>query len=340
MIKKELLQQNAVKAFIAFLIANTIWAAASPVIKLTLNDIPVFTFLLFRFLIVCIILLPFIIVELRKNPIDRRDVFNLIILGILSQGSLALFFMGLNWTSSIDAVVIGVIAPLLAVMAGHHFFNEKVTDGTKMGIAIATFGTLLVIFEPILGTNAVVPGQPSIFYRLLGNGLILTYQIMFTLYILWSKMVMGEKSIELREDLRHLNIKPMHKKYNPNLITMITFYAACAMFIPFAVLEHAGYFGGQTFTLLSLTNSSILGLIYMALLSSIVAYFLFQWALDISSVEESALHVYLTPILTIPFAYLILNELPTKGTLIGCIIIAVGVLIAEKFKPTTIVAKK
>ncbi len=323
------LPKNVLKAYTWFTVANLIWAAATPIIKVTLADIPPLTFLMFRFVIVAVILLPFVIVEIKKTPIDKRDWFNLFVIGFFGQACLALVFMGMNYTTSIDAVIIGVAAPLITIIAGHHFFNEKVTTKVKIGVAIASIGTFLVVLEPIFNGDYSVLGMHNLWDRLYGNGLILLYNGAFTAYLLWTKMVMGEKSITLTDSLKHLKIKPMHKKYPPLLITSITFYAALIVIIPLAFMEHLGIIHTSELVGFTFTTSSILGLLYMAIFSSIVAYFAFQWALNISTVGESAILSYVTPLLTLPFSYLLLAEIPTKINLIGSIIIAVGVVIAE-----------
>ena len=81
-------------AYIALLIATAVWGAAGPIIKLTLGYIPVMTFLFLRFLIVCLVMLPFLLVELKKNPINSKDIKNFLILGFLSQTILIIPFYG------------------------------------------------------------------------------------------------------------------------------------------------------------------------------------------------------------------------------------------------------
>ena len=106
---------------LALLASALIWAVAAPVIKLTLSDVPVFTFLLYRFTLVGLILLPYMFIELRRNPIHKKDFPNFIILGIASQVSIALIFLGLNFTTAIDTAIIGVLAPVLTFLAGRYF---------------------------------------------------------------------------------------------------------------------------------------------------------------------------------------------------------------------------
>jgi drug/metabolite transporter (DMT)-like permease len=67
----------------------------------------------------------------------------------------------------------------------------------------------------------------------------------------------------------------------------------------------------------------------MALASSIIAYFLFEWSLKRISVTDSAVISYIGPLFAIPSAFIILGEIPTEINIIGGSIIAVGIFIAE-----------
>src|SRR3989338_2582931 len=90
-------------AYGALFIATAIWGVATSVIKLTLNDISLFSFLFYRYLVVCVIILPIVFIEIKRNPIDFRDIPNLILLGLFGQSCIILIFVGIKYTSSIDA---------------------------------------------------------------------------------------------------------------------------------------------------------------------------------------------------------------------------------------------
>ena len=315
--------------YFAIILTYIIWSAAGPVIKLTVEYIPVFTFLLFRFIIVCTILLPYVYVELKKNPIHKDDILKIIVLGIFSQASLALIFFGFKYTSAIEATVIGLLAPILSVYAGHYFYNEKVDTHVRTGLGIATLGTIFVALEPILSTQHITQSSSL---RLFGNFLVVIYTLAFLMYILWSKMTMGNNSKPMKKTLRYFHMKPMKRHYSAALLTALTFYVGLATYIPLGILENNGVFGTQIFTPEQFTIVPIAGVLYMALISSIVAYTAFEWGLSKVEVKDTAIFSYLQPVFTLPFAYILLRELPNQYTIVGGAIIALGVLIAESKK--------
>lgn len=316
-------------ALMAMLVATAIWGFAPPIIKYTLDFIPPMSFLFYRFLIVCIILFPFMYLELRRQSVAARDLPALLLSGLLSQTSLIILFVGLNLTTSLEVAVIGIMAPLLMVVAGHYFFNEKVNKHIQVGLAITTIGTVILAVGPALDTttNSALRSE-----KILGNLLIVVYNMIYTADVLWAKRIRGENSHNLDGVARFLGIPAPKKHYTSQLITAVTFYVGLITLIPFYLLESSGSFGYSSFTISDLNTAGWLGLLYMALLSSIVAYGLFEWSLKYLKVTDTVIFSYISPIFTLPAAFFILGELPTRDIIIGSIVIATGILVAEKKK--------
>ncbi|MBD3366475.1 EamA family transporter [candidate division WWE3 bacterium] len=317
-------------AYAALTTVTLLWALAGPVIKLTLHGIPPMHFLFLRLLIVCIVILPALIMRLQKNPVSSKEIPTLIALGLFSQSSLALSFIGYQYATALDAAIITLISPLLSVAAGHLYFNEKVSKKTKIGLTLATVGTALIIFEPLLLNNHTPLITKEL--RVLGNILILSSTVAFLIYTIWSKYAEGARSKKLKSTFKLLHLHRLKRNRSALEITFITFYVGLATTIPLVFLEAKGFLNGGVpvdFNPANLATITILGILYMAIFSSIVAYTLFEWALQISSVTDTAFFNYLSPIFVLPFAYVLLGEIPTTMSLIGGGIIAAGVIIAE-----------
>ncbi len=315
-------------AFIALLSATAIWGAAAPVIKFTLGYIPVFSFLFFRFLLVCAILLPFLAIELKRTHVDKRDLFNIFILGLFGQASIIFIFAGIKYTSPIDAAIIGVLAPIVVIWEGHYFYKERIKPQLKLGILVAAAGTLLIVIEPILSNQEV----GAALLRIFGNTLVILYNLAFAVYIILSKRIMGKDSTRLDETAKFFGLKKMRKDYSPFLHTSLTFYVALIITVPFFIFESLGFFGAQTFYTATWSTIPLLGILYMAIFSSIAAYVAFEWGLKNAKVSDAAVFAYLGPIFTVPASYLLIKEIPSLLTIFGSAIIATGVVIAEKHK--------
>lgn len=309
--------------------ATAIWGIAPPIIKYTLTYIPVCSFLFYRFLIVCIVLFPFVYMELRRQNVGLRELPALAVSGFTGQTSLVLLFLGLNYTSSLEVAVIGVIAPLLLVAAGHYFFNEKVNKNIQAGLIITSLGAILLALGPILESNSV---STSTGLRVWGNSLVIVYNLFWVAHVLWSKQMRGETSLPLSQTANFFGISMPRKRYSSQLLTGVSFYIGLVSMLPLYILEATGRLGGTSFSLVNLTAAGWAGLLYMALLSSIVAYGLFEWSLKYLKVTDTVLFSYVSPVFTLPAAFVILGELPTKDLLLGSVVIALGIIVAERKK--------
>lgn len=323
MLKKKL-PENLLKGYLLLLIATIIWGAAGPIIKYTLKYISPFTFLFLRFLMATIILLPYTLYEIQKVKIHPKDYLNLFLLGLFSQTSIAFIFLGLKFTTAIDNAVIGLLGSTLSVAMGSYFYKEKISPEMKKGSLIASLGTLVVILEPLLSKNQEV----VIVERIFGNLLIMAYNIAWVIFIVWSKMSMGDRSKMFKKTLSFLHIKPMQKNYPPTLITSLSIAVGMVTLAPLAILEMSGIFGPVSLNISS--TGGFTGLLYMVLFSTIVAYICYQKSLKHVRVNDTAFFGYLAPIFTLPVAYILLGEIPNIFVLAGAGLIAFGVYIAER----------
>ncbi len=319
-------KSKKVPYLLAVLFSTFIWAAATPIIKITLDTVPPMTFLLFRLTIVCVILLPYTITMLRRIPIYKDDLIKIIILGVASQSSLVLIFFGLRFTTAMDGVIISLLGPILSVLAGHYFYHEKIDWHVKAGLWLATLGTVFVTLEPLMNPSEF---STTTELRLVGNILIALSSLSFLLYVIWSKIIDGQSTKEIKRTLGLIHMKPMHHKYPTIFVSVISFYIGLATFIPMAIIESTGFFGDFYFNFQALTLTPILGILFMAIFSSIIAYTLFEWSLKEVEVKDTAILSYLSPLMTFPFAYAILGEVPNAYMLTGGALIAIGVVIAE-----------
>lgn len=314
---------------LALVCATVLWGAANPIIKITLGYVPPLTFLFLRFLTACFILLPYVIYQIQKTKIAKRDLKNFFLFGLLSQTSLAFIFVGLEYTTVLETTIIGVLGSIMVVAAGHYFYNDKVNKQVKIGLLVATLGTLFIIVEPLITKNF---HDRKILEQVFGNSLILMYNVTWVLFIVWSKFSLtGEKSKLMRKSLSFMHLKQMSKEYSPTLLTAVSLYVGLITVTPLALLENMGFLGRlSSFDILSIDGRGVLGILYMAIGSSIIAYMIYQWSLKYVTVSDTAFFGYLAPIVTLPFAYIFLGEVPNQFMLIGGLAIAAGVVISEK----------
>lgn len=298
---RKISKEGRTAAILAILTVTGIWGLAGPVIVWTLQFISPFTFLFVRFLIASIAILPFALKARFWREINRENFPTLLGLSLLGTTfGLGILFYGYQFTTALDGSLIALLAPFLIIVGGALFLKEKVTHREKLGLAIAFAGSITTIAQPLLERG--VAGEKAV----LGNLLVLLYHVSWAAYALWNKKI--------------------GKKFSTLTMTAVPIFLSVPIF---AVLT---YFETQNFQF-SILNSqftnALPGILYMSLLSYIVAFYLYEWAVQRIEVSEAALYGYLQPIFALPAAHLLLGEVPTHHFLLGAALIGVGVLLTE-----------
>ncbi|PJE51659.1 hypothetical protein COV27_01840 [candidate division WWE3 bacterium CG10_big_fil_rev_8_21_14_0_10_39_14] len=300
-------KEHRTKALFAILIANAIWGVAGPVIKATLNELPPYTFLFTRCLFASLILVPLLATDIKKNnlPLNPKHLGHLFVMGILGITiSLGLTFEGFKRTSSIEGTLIGSVGPLFTIAASAFFLKEVITKNEKIGLIITFLGTALLIIEPIqLNGHIKLTG-------FVGNILIILAGISGTAFALYTKKIFNHKN---------------HREhYSPLIVTTFLFLTGLVTFAPLSFLE---YFRDPLVYNKAFTTPAIWGVLYMAILSSVVAYYLFEYALEKIESSETAVFGYIAPVFAAPFAFLLLNERATPLFILAAVLITIGIVI-------------
>ncbi|MBI2315013.1 DMT family transporter [Candidatus Daviesbacteria bacterium] len=289
--------------YLALLLAHIIWGANFVVAKVTLQEFPPMALAMLRFAFASLLLAPFFLAETKKIKIDKKDLPKLIAIGILIITlNITFFFEGMRRTTAIDASILSLVIPLLSVLSGWWFLKEKIYLVNLFGIALGLIGALMIIGLPQLAVGNL-PAQ-----MLIGNLLIILAAVCWVAGATLSKRILS--------------------KYSYLVVTAIAFMVGTiTMFIP------AGFEYLQNPTWINqVTILGVLGLIYMVLLSSISAYFLFEWGLSKTSITIANLFQYIEPFVATALAVLLLGEKISTSFLIGGVLIAAGAYLGTLFK--------
>lgn len=282
--------------YAAIITAHLIWGVNFVVAKLTLQEIPPMSLGFLRFFLAILLLTPFLIMERKKMSIDKKDLPKLIAVGILMVTlSLAFFYAGLSRTTVTSASVLTMIIPIFSVLGGWWILKEKVYVANLVGIAFGLAGTVLVIGLPL-----IFLGLQGVSSTLLGNLLIILSSIAWVAGAILSK--------------------EMLKKYSTLTLTAVVFLVGVITFLIPAVneyLQNPSWVNHLTYVGLS-------GLFFIALASSVSAYFLFEWGLAKLGVIKADLFQYIEPLVAAGLAVLFLSEQLRFTFIIGALLIGLG----------------
>lgn len=283
-----------VKAYAMLLCVALIWGIAGPVIKLTLNGIPPLLFVTYRFFIASVFALPFL---LPKLHFLKKNFWLLMLYAFLnSTATLGLLFLGTDKTTLLDMSLLSLFGPLLMISLGAFFLKEHITKREKVGIIIALIGSLIIALEPISHNGQ---GQE----RILGNLLII------------GSLICGASSGLLVKKLMRDGIPPL-------FLVNLSFVVGFLTLLPFvSITDYRSLF--------TVHYSYHLGVLYMALISGTLAYWLDNLALKTIELSEAALFAYIHPAISAIFALILLGDKITSQLIIGGGIALIGVAIAE-----------
>jgi drug/metabolite transporter (DMT)-like permease len=165
-------------------------------------------------------------------------------------------------------------------------------------MCVALAGSLTVIVSPLfLGNQAFGLGQFE------GNLLILASTITDIFAILLLKKSM--------------------KRLSPLFVTLVMFALTALFFYPLALYEL------QTWSLSQLDYRGVIGIVFGALLSSTLAYYLHDYGISKMKAEEVGIFTYIAPIITIIVAVPLLGEIPNEYFYLGGALVIIGILIAR-----------
>ncbi|OGM27291.1 hypothetical protein A2962_01930 [Candidatus Woesebacteria bacterium RIFCSPLOWO2_01_FULL_39_61] len=294
------------RAYTYLLLTAAIWGIAGPVIKFTLKGIDPLPFISYRLAISAVISIIFFILKIKRGKKFRQLMTHLplvLLYGFLAvPAALGLLFVGLDNTTVLDLTLIGIIGPIVVLLGGALFFHEHITKKERVGITIVLIGVLLNSLFPIIKSEGI---------RLTANILLLSY------------LIVDSSSILIAKKLSRYKIKSAN-------LTNLAFITGALTLLPITIITY-----GWTDFYLQISTLPLkyhLGVWYMAIFSGSLAYYLFVRAQQSIEVSEAVLFYYLQPVITIPLAIFWLKESLSTSFVIGAIIIAVGLFIAESKK--------
>lgn len=280
-------------AVLALIGANIIWGAAPPIFKWAMVDIGPFTLAFLRFLIASFLILPF---AHRHLTVKKDDVAEVFLLGFLGVAlNISFFFLGLKFAPSINASIIGSAGPIFLILFSVLLLREKPKNKLIMGSLLGLCGVLVIMMKPLFSQ------EPNM--DLLGNGFFFLAMLAGLGHTLLGRQLL--------------------KKYDPLGVTFWSFFVGALFFLPLFINENLDKIA------IELTIPALTGILFGAILSSAVAYFLFFWALKYMPASETGVFVYLDPIVTVLIALPLLGEKPDTFYYVGSLFVFFGIYVAE-----------
>jgi len=247
----------------------------------------------YRLIFSTLILLPFFIgfgsfEKLRS--ISRKDLLNLVAVGIVLALHFGSWITSLNFTSVSSSVIFVHVDPIFVAAVSHFLYGERIDRQTLLGIAIAFVGATIIA----LGDASI--GETNLY----GDFLALIGALMLGLYILSGRRI--------RQSL--------------DLVTYVTpVYATSAV-----VLTLGGIATGTR--MVSLPLREYLLFFVIALVPMIFGHTVYNWALKYVEAPIVSISLLGEPVGATILAHLFLGEAPSALSLVGGAITLSGIYLS------------
>jgi drug/metabolite transporter (DMT)-like permease len=285
-------------ACLFLVIAPLCWAANVVLARGLVHIIAPVSLAFWRWLIAFLILLPFTRTQIKqdwKTAIRHWKI--LIVLSILGITSFnTLLYTAVHTTTAINAALIQTAMPSMIILISRLFFSERIRRIQLIGVTACILGACLVVLRGSLHTFLELS-----FVK--GDLLMITAVFLYALY-----------SVLLRKRPR------MH----PMSFLTYTFGIGVLGLIPLYVRETAAL---GTF---ALTREAALGILFVAVFPSIVAYFCWNRGIEMIGANNAGLFINLVPVFASIMAILWLNESLEFFHLAGMALIFGGMILFNR----------
>lgn len=287
---------------LAVFLLNALIGGTNPAfVKAALTEFPPITLVFLRSLLAALVTLPLIYSQWSKIKTFSEKKL-LFISSLLFAGNWLFFSIGLQSSSIIMSQIIYMMTPLIVAILGYFFLKEVISKNQILGLILAIFGMSILIYGSIKSQDILSFGTP------LGNFILIISKICWALYLVTSRKV--------------------SKSYNPLTILFFNFTTAtlvALLIIPFELsIRH--------FDLTNVSATGFFSLLALALISSVLVFFLYQWLIKHTSAFIPSLLSYPVALVAGIIGIIFFGEKLTVTLILGGALIMLGVFLATTYQ--------
>lgn len=279
------------KHYFALMISVCLWGSSFIADKIALQSFSPLFLCLIRFMISTAVLLVFRLGRKDFRYPDPEDMKKIAAAAFLGISVYyAIENTAVNMTSAADASVISAAYPLLTILNGIVFYHFRPARNQIIGILMACIGVLVLTVSSSRENSSLI-----------GNLMLVFNGFLWALY----NYLTGRIS----------------RNCDNFSVTYLQILIGTVCFIPMLFLE--------SFTIGTITLTSVLAVLYLAVCCSLAALLLYNYGLRNTDPATTAALMNLMPVAGVVLSALILKETITIRHILGGVIIIVGVFVSE-----------
>lgn len=293
--------QNQWIVFLGLAVINVFWGASFIANAIALKSVGSIEIAALRFFIAAP-LLALITLAWKGWQMFKIELRDLGILVIMALTGVTFMYViqvtAQNYTTAINASLLINTSVFFILFLSAVFLGEKLTIHKILGAAIGFGGVALLVS----GGNLSLDVGP----HMIGDLMILVCALLWAVYSIYGKKIAS--------------------KYHPLTVLNYLFILGTIGIIPFYLLT-------PRHDPLSIPLSAAGAILFLAVFCSIVAYLVYNIALEKMDASRVAIFIYLVPLSTIILAWLLLGESLTLPSIVGGLAVCAGMYIAERKGP-------
>jgi len=295
-------QSGVMKTYIILLLVPLFWGGAFGATKHVLTELSPLTASALRFVIAGLLMVMWS--GWRKElhwELIKKNFAGLFALGAIGVFLYNYFFAtGLQYTSAVTGALVIVVNPVFTACFASVFMGETRNWRTFAGVILSLIGVSLVVSK----------GDLNVFANFsVGIG----EQYLFGAVASWVAYT--------------LLTKKLTNTLSASLVTTVSTAIGAVILLAASVIEE-----DQWGRVVSLSNQTMLEILYLAIFATIVAFLVFNWGIQRIGATKASAYINLMPVNALWIAVLLYGETISAYHLIGMSLTIAGVLITTQNK--------
>jgi drug/metabolite transporter (DMT)-like permease len=290
---------DVIAAYLMLVVAMLSWAGNVTVGRALAGWVPPFGLSLMRWSIAFVVVLPFAAREIiAKRRVIMREWRILLALGLLGVSICnSLSYLGLQWTTALNAALLNSAGPMLTLAASFLFFRERATPRQIAGVTVSLIGVLVIVLRGDMAALLALSINR-------GDVAILVGVLSWSIYTVLLRRRPSELS-----PLAFLGVL-----FAIGVITLAPLYASEAV---------VGWS-------LPMALPALLGYGFVGLFPAVIAFFGWNRGVAAIGANRASLFTHLMPLFAALLAYVFLDERIALFHLTGAALIFLGIFLANR----------